>query len=188
MPWRHRHTTPEATELQALLARMRDAGVHTVALEVSSHALAQHRVDGTWFAAACFTNLSHDHLDFHRDVDAYFEAKAASVRTGAVRSRGQTSTIPTDATSPCTRVHAGSTCSRIALDDPNADVGAESVKMGTTAPTSCSSIAVRVDASTVQLPLLGRVNVANALAAAAVRTRDGRLVRPVSPPDWRTPR
>jgi len=70
------HTTPEATELQALLARMRDAGVATVAMEVSSHALAQHRVDGTRFAAACFTNLSHDHLDFHGDVDSYLAAKA----------------------------------------------------------------------------------------------------------------
>ena len=69
------HTTPEATELQALLARMRDATVTTVAMEVSSHALAQHRVDGTRFAAVCFTNLSHDHLDFHGDETAYFEAK-----------------------------------------------------------------------------------------------------------------
>src|SRR5690606_11332710 len=70
------HTTPEAPELQALLARMRDDGVTTVAMEVSSHALAQHRVDGTRFAAVCFTNLSHDHLDFHGDEEAYFEAKA----------------------------------------------------------------------------------------------------------------
>src|SRR5205085_10812328 len=70
------HTTPEATELQALLARMRSADVETVAMEVSSHALDQHRVDGTWFHAVCFTNLSHDHLDYHGTLDAYFDAKA----------------------------------------------------------------------------------------------------------------
>jgi UDP-N-acetylmuramoyl-L-alanyl-D-glutamate--2,6-diaminopimelate ligase len=70
------HTTPEAPELQALLAQMRDAGVTTVSMEVSSHALAQHRVDGTHYAATCFTNLSHDHLDYHGSLDAYFEAKA----------------------------------------------------------------------------------------------------------------
>ena len=70
------HTTPEATELQASLARMRDAGVGTVAMEVSSHALEQHRVDGTHFAAVCFTNLSHDHLDYHGTMEEYFEAKA----------------------------------------------------------------------------------------------------------------
>ncbi|MGH9051073.1 MAG: UDP-N-acetylmuramoyl-L-alanyl-D-glutamate--2,6-diaminopimelate ligase [Acidimicrobiia bacterium] len=69
-------TTPEATELQALLARMRAAGVGTVAMEVSSHAIDQHRVDGTWFAAVGFTNLSHEHLDYHGTVAAYFEAKA----------------------------------------------------------------------------------------------------------------
>jgi UDP-N-acetylmuramoyl-L-alanyl-D-glutamate--2,6-diaminopimelate ligase len=59
-----------------LFARLRDAGVATVAMEVSSHALDQRRVDGTWFSATCFTNLSHDHLDYHRSIDAYFEAKA----------------------------------------------------------------------------------------------------------------
>ena len=69
-------TTPEATDLQLLLAEMRGAGVTTVAMEVSSHALAQHRVDGTWFSAACFTNLSHDHLDYHGTIEAYFAAKA----------------------------------------------------------------------------------------------------------------
>jgi UDP-N-acetylmuramoyl-L-alanyl-D-glutamate--2,6-diaminopimelate ligase len=70
------HTTPEASDLQELLDRMRTAGVATVALEVSSHALSQHRVDGTWFTAVGFTNLSHEHLDYHESLEAYFEAKA----------------------------------------------------------------------------------------------------------------
>jgi UDP-N-acetylmuramoyl-L-alanyl-D-glutamate--2,6-diaminopimelate ligase len=70
------HTTPEATELQELLARMHAASVTTVAIEVSSHALEQHRIDGTWFAAVGFTNLSHDHLDYHGSLESYFEAKA----------------------------------------------------------------------------------------------------------------
>jgi UDP-N-acetylmuramoyl-L-alanyl-D-glutamate--2,6-diaminopimelate ligase len=70
-------TTPEATELQQLLASMRDEGVRSVAMEVSSHALAQHRVDGTWFRVGVFTNLSRDHLDFHQSMDDYFEAKAS---------------------------------------------------------------------------------------------------------------
>ena len=70
-------TTPEATELQALRSRSsRTRGADAVAMEVSSHALAEHRVDGTTFAAACFTNLSRDHLDLHGSLDAYFEAKA----------------------------------------------------------------------------------------------------------------
>jgi UDP-N-acetylmuramoyl-L-alanyl-D-glutamate--2,6-diaminopimelate ligase len=69
-------TTPEAPDLQTLLATMREAGAETVAMEVSSHALDQHRVDGTRFAAVCFTNLTHDHLDYHGSLGAYFDAKA----------------------------------------------------------------------------------------------------------------
>ena len=68
-------TTPEATDLQALFASMREQGVATVAMEVSSHALALDRVAGTMFEVAAFTNLSQDHLDFHRDMEHYFAAK-----------------------------------------------------------------------------------------------------------------
>lgn len=69
-------TTPEAPDLQALLGVMVESGVTDVAMEVSSHALAMGRVEGTRFAVGAFTNLSQDHLDFHRDMDDYFEAKA----------------------------------------------------------------------------------------------------------------
>ena len=71
------HTTPEAPDLQALLAVMRERGVGGVGMEVSSHGLALGRVDGTTFAAAVFTNLTQDHLDFHRDMESYFKAKAS---------------------------------------------------------------------------------------------------------------
>lgn len=69
-------TTPEATELQALLAVMRERGATTVAMEVSSHALALGRVGGVEFEVGAFTNLSEDHLDFHADMEDYFAAKA----------------------------------------------------------------------------------------------------------------
>ncbi|MBD7981413.1 UDP-N-acetylmuramoyl-L-alanyl-D-glutamate--2,6-diaminopimelate ligase [Oerskovia merdavium] len=72
-----RLTTPEAADLQALLATMREDGVGTLAMEVSSHALSLHRVDGIVFDVAGFTNLSQDHLDFHGDLQEYFDAKAA---------------------------------------------------------------------------------------------------------------
>ena len=69
-------TTPEAPDLQARLAELAARGT-AAALEVSSHALVQHRVDGTWFSVAVFTNLSQDHLDFHPSMDDYFAAKAS---------------------------------------------------------------------------------------------------------------
>jgi UDP-N-acetylmuramoyl-L-alanyl-D-glutamate--2,6-diaminopimelate ligase len=69
-------TTPEAPELQRLLASMRDANLRAVAMEVASHALAMERVGGVRFAGAAFTNLTQDHLDFHRTMEAYRAAKA----------------------------------------------------------------------------------------------------------------
>jgi UDP-N-acetylmuramoyl-L-alanyl-D-glutamate--2,6-diaminopimelate ligase len=69
-------TTPEATDLQAMFAVMRERGVDAVVMEVSSHALALGRVGGTTYDVAVFTNLSQDHLDFHADMDDYFQAKA----------------------------------------------------------------------------------------------------------------
>jgi UDP-N-acetylmuramoyl-L-alanyl-D-glutamate--2,6-diaminopimelate ligase len=69
------HTTPESTELQAVLAEMVEAGARLGVLEVSSHALAQERVAGLAFRAAAFLNLSRDHFDYHRDFEDYFQAK-----------------------------------------------------------------------------------------------------------------
>ena len=82
-----RLTTPEAADLQAVLAAMCEAGVHTLAMEVSSHSLSMHRVDGIEFGVVGFTNLSQDHLDFHGDLQAYFDAKA-SLFTPARARRG----------------------------------------------------------------------------------------------------
>jgi UDP-N-acetylmuramoyl-L-alanyl-D-glutamate--2,6-diaminopimelate ligase len=70
------HTTPEAIDLQEMLADMCRAGVKSVAMETSSHALAQERVCALAFDVGVFTNLSHDHLDYHRDMEDYFSAKS----------------------------------------------------------------------------------------------------------------
>ena len=78
-------TTPEATDLHSLFAVMRERGVTWAVMEVSSHALALGRVDGTTYDVAVFTNLTQDHLDFHPDLESYFEAKA--LLFGADRSR-----------------------------------------------------------------------------------------------------
>ena len=73
-------TTPESFELQALFARMRDSGCQYVVMEVSSHAIALERIGGIRFAAAAFTNLTEDHLDFHKTMDNYCDTKAELFR------------------------------------------------------------------------------------------------------------
>jgi UDP-N-acetylmuramoyl-L-alanyl-D-glutamate--2,6-diaminopimelate ligase len=79
-------TTPEAPDLQALLAAMVEEGVTHAAMEVSSHALAQGRVGGSTFAVGAFTNLSAEHLDFHPTMEDYFAAKAELFRPGRARA------------------------------------------------------------------------------------------------------
>ena len=74
------HTTPESLELQQLFARMRDAGCGYVVMEVSSHAVALERIGGIHYDVAAFTNLTEDHLDFHKTMDAYCDAKAELFR------------------------------------------------------------------------------------------------------------
>lgn len=161
------HTTPEASDLQALLARMRDADASVVAMEVSSHALHQHRVDGVQFAAVCFTNLSHEHLDYHGTLDAYFEAKASlftRVRTpaGAVNlDDGRGSVLTARA------ARDGIDVWTYAVGEPHADLGATSVAFGARA-TRATLVDRRSGlAAEVALPLVGAFNLANALAAAA---------------------
>ena len=73
-------TTPESFDLQALFGRMRDAGCSHVVMEVSSHAITLDRIGGTHFDIAAFTNLTEDHLDFHKTMDAYCDAKAELFR------------------------------------------------------------------------------------------------------------
>jgi UDP-N-acetylmuramoyl-L-alanyl-D-glutamate--2,6-diaminopimelate ligase len=78
-------TTPESTDLQGLLAFLLEEGAETVVMEVSSHALVLGRADAITFDVAAFTNLGRDHLDFHGDVESYFEAKASLFRPDRTR-------------------------------------------------------------------------------------------------------
>lgn len=81
------HTTPESLEIQGLMATMRDNGCRACAMEVSSHAVDQERVHGLPFAAAVFTNLTQDHLDYHGTMERYFEAKVGLFEMAAAEPR-----------------------------------------------------------------------------------------------------
>jgi UDP-N-acetylmuramoyl-L-alanyl-D-glutamate--2,6-diaminopimelate ligase len=152
-------TTPEASELQALFAEMRERSVDMIAMEVSSHSLALHRVDGTRFQVVAFTNLSQDHLDFHKDIDTYFAAKAQLFST----SRADRAVIFTD------DPYGARLASTIDLPvtsvgfDSAADIRAESVVPFTS--HSEFSIVTEEGSYPVRLGLGGIFNVANALVA-----------------------
>ncbi len=147
-------TTMEAIDLHRDLRRMVDAGDAACAMEVSSHALEQERVGGVRFAAAAFTNLTRDHLDYHGDMEAYFAAKARLF----------------DGRCPAAANADDPYGQRLAVDvrfaiDAEADVRAEQVELGAdgtrfrlVSPWGTTEIATR---------LVGRFNVENALAAAA---------------------
>jgi UDP-N-acetylmuramoyl-L-alanyl-D-glutamate--2,6-diaminopimelate ligase len=159
-----RQTTPEAVELQALLARMRDRSVGGVAMEVSSHALALHRVDGIDFDVAVFTNLTQDHLDFHGTLDAYRRAKRRLFELLAVSSKKRrTAVVNADDTAGAAMV-AG-------LDLPTVTVGLG--RSATVRPREYSStlagirMAVDTPRGRVEMcsPLIGEHNVLNLLGA-----------------------
>lgn len=144
-------TTPEGPDLQRRLAGWRDAGVEAVAMEVSSHALALDRVAGTRFRVAVFTNLSRDHLDFHRSMEAYFDAKARLFE-------------PTY-----------SDAAVVNLDSPHGRLLRDAAKIPTTgfSVDDLDDVTIGAARSTftwrgqrVQLALGGGFNVSNALAAA----------------------
>jgi len=152
-------TTPEATDLQRLYRRMLTVGVDSVAMEVSSHGLELGRVNGTRFAVALFTNLTHDHLDFHGSMDAYFAAKARLFTpefTGAgvvnVDDRWG-ARLAEQATVPVTTVSCGAV--------PEADVVATDIRADATG----SGVMARIDGQQLELAIgmPGMFNVANAL-------------------------
>ncbi len=78
-------TTPEAPSLQKWLADMADDGVDTAVMEVSSHGIDQHRIDGTWFELAVFTNLTAEHLDYHGTIEQYYATKAQLFESGRTK-------------------------------------------------------------------------------------------------------
>jgi UDP-N-acetylmuramoyl-L-alanyl-D-glutamate--2,6-diaminopimelate ligase len=155
------HTTPEASEIQRLLREMADQGCRACAMEVSSHALVLHRVANMRFAAAIFTNLTRDHLDFHGDMAQYFAAKR---RLFEMLPSGAPAVVNVD--DPRGVELAGSLPRVLTFAiDRAADVRATSVQ------SSLEGLAFTVETSRramdIRSPLVGRPNVYNILGVVA---------------------
>src|ERR1700746_3099800 len=162
-------TTPESLDLQELLAQMADAGCKAAAMEVSSHALAQDRTRGLEWNVAVFTNLTQDHLDFHRTMENYFEAKM-KLFTGLVNQKKKRK--------PVAIVNIDDRYGQQLLDKIDKGIAVVTYGMGTRADFRASNYraefggtSYQLDAQgksyLVRLPLIGRFNVTNSVAALA---------------------
>ncbi len=153
-------TTPGPVELQRILRDLVDRGVRTVAMEVSSHSLDQRRVDGLEFDTAVFTNLTRDHLDYHATMDAYLNAKA---RLLDYLKRGGAAVINADAPEWSALNPSSRVVTFAARTD--ADIRARNVRY--TSEGSEWTLVTPRSSADVTLPLIGDINIENALAAAA---------------------
>ena len=155
-------TTPEAPDLQRILRQMADHHLDYVVMEVASHALALHRVDGCRFRAAVFTNLTQDHLDFHKTLDAY---RAAKRTLFAMVDPDGTATINADDPSGSAMAAASRAPVVTYGITSHADVRAEAVRLHLGGSEFMA--ATPRGRFPVRLRLHGRFNVYNALAAIA---------------------
>lgn len=169
------HTTPDAVTLQEELAHLRDAGAARVAMEVSSHALAQGRTQGVVFAVAVFTNLTRDHLDYHGSVEAYGEAKRRLFEMPGLRF----AVINRD-DSFGRELVAGLRHDITAISygiDGSGPVQGEKHVTGRVTETSLNGMRLAFESSwgggELMLPLMGRFNARNALAVIAVLLLSG---------------
>ena len=167
-------TTPDACELQAMLASMRTAGCDSVAMEVSSHAIDQHRVGGIRFAAAAFTNLSRDHLDYHHDMETYFRVKERLFLGMAQEHPGACAILNLDDAYGHRLMESlparGLTVVSYGFN-PSAEICATDVQL--TADGTRFQLITPVGRAMVQAHLLGRYNVANLLCATALACKAG---------------
>jgi UDP-N-acetylmuramoyl-L-alanyl-D-glutamate--2,6-diaminopimelate ligase len=160
-------TTPEAPLLQAMMREAVNEGCDSVVMEVSSHALEQHRVECVDFKVAVFTNLGRDHLDFHGSAENYFAAKSALFRSPGLRAAVVNRDDPVGER---IAVSATATLLTYGLGD-RATVRGSALEAGPRG--SRFELHAGAGSRDVALPLLGRHNVYNALAAAAAALADG---------------
>lgn len=149
-----RRTTPEAPELHSLLADWRNGGGRAVAMEVSSHALDQHRTDSVRFSAGVFTNLTPEHLDYHGTMDSYFESKA---RLFEPRRLGVAVVNVGDPWGERLAQRVRSSGDQLVTFTPDDAVGVELSPSGSSFDWRGERVSMRVG---------GRFNVTNAVAAA----------------------
>lgn len=161
-------TTPESSDLQSLLARMRDLSAWGAVLEVSSHSLMLHRVDGCEFDVGIFTNLTQDHLDFHGTMQAYAGAKAQLFRMlGSDRRKAGEAAAVLNAEDAWTPFMMQATQARVIRYGVSADADLRVRGMSLTLAGIRAALQSPWGAMEIASPLVGGHNLANILGAAA---------------------
>jgi UDP-N-acetylmuramoyl-L-alanyl-D-glutamate--2,6-diaminopimelate ligase len=173
-------TTPESVDLFALFDQMRDAGCTACAMEVSSHALSQARVQGVKFDAVAFTNLTQDHLDYHGTLEEYFNAKAR-LFTGESGSRPKVAVINID--DPYGRVLVERVPAGVEVVTVGFSASAKLRAVNAVLSPGGSSCDVIWDGgrATLRLGLPGRYNILNALCALGLAQAAGRPLEVLTP-------
>ncbi len=169
-------TTPEATETQELLARMRDAGCRTAAMEVSSIAIDQKRVDAVRFAVGVFMNLTQDHLDYHGTMENYYEAKAGLFERMASAGEG-VAVVNTDDPYGIRLADRYSRELRVLTFGMGANASLRAVDPRSDFNGTSFQLSAEGKSFLVRTPLIGRFNVSNALAALATASALGLNLR-----------
>lgn len=160
-------TTPESSDLQSLLSRMRDLRAWGAVMEVSSHSLALHRVDGCEFDVGIFTNLTQDHLDFHGTMPAYAEAKALLFRMlGTGRRKPGEAAAVLNADDPWAAFMAEATRARVLRYGMTGETDLRARSMALTLAGIRAAVESPWGPLEVSSPLVGRHNLANILGAA----------------------
>lgn len=163
-----RQTTLEALEIQQELAAMREAGISHVVLETSSHGLALHRVLGVDYDVAVFTNIAHEHLDFHKTIEAYREAKASLIGlTENSAAKGMLKTAVLNRDDPSYAYLVNRNIDRRFTYGIQLDADLKATKIEATVEGLLVEATTPLGPLSMRLRLNGRWNAANALAAAA---------------------
>ncbi|MEG0844870.1 MAG: UDP-N-acetylmuramoyl-L-alanyl-D-glutamate--2,6-diaminopimelate ligase [Raoultibacter sp.] len=164
------HTTPESPDLQRLFARMRDERCDVVAMEVSSHALDLERTWGAQFAVTAFSNLTQDHLDYHKTFEAYFEAKARLFSKEYPARR--VLCIDDEYGVELLRRTSAAEDNVISVGfDPSAQIHPHSVEYFTA--HTCVDLDVRGTHYALDYPLVGKFNVSNVMLAFGIALQLG---------------
>jgi UDP-N-acetylmuramoyl-L-alanyl-D-glutamate--2,6-diaminopimelate ligase len=169
-------TTPEALDIYGMMAQMRDAGCRHAVMEVSSHGIDQQRVRGLQFGAAVFTNLTRDHLDYHKSFESYFEVKTRLFTGG-------TGTVPKVSVVNLDDAHGEQLAAKLTAEvaatkvvtygeSPRAEVRAENVALNFKNTTF--QLVWPGGTMEIESPMIGRYNVSNLLAAIATAWGLGR--------------